>query len=466
MNLLITGTVQGTGENMRVIANVENVSGGQRLWSGEFSGASQKLLTIEDELYAKIVAVIGNGTPNQGTGSSTQHPTENVEAYDLYLRGREVMRNQQNTKEIETALHLYKGALKKDSRFAMAYAGIADASLRMYGNRKESFWANKALAAAKQAQQINDSLPEVHLAMGSVYLGTGRVAEAIEEMKRAVELAPSSDDGYRRLASAYLRSGQKNEALDAYQKAIQRGPYYWNNYNALGLAYLELGDYEKALVALQHVIELAPEISFGHENVGAVYFGQGKFKESIPYFQKALAITPDPVLYSNIGTAYFYMQRYAESVPMFEKAVAMNPNEEFLVGNLADGYRWNGQKEESLATYDKAITLAYKELQVNPRNASAMGDLACYYAKKGDKAQAVEWLGRARSIDPNAVLLMSQAAIVHALANRPEEALKDLREAFQKGYSTQEARREPEFRSLQSHPEFPSLLAEFSTSKK
>jgi hypothetical protein len=60
--------------------------------------------------------------PNGTTGSSTQHPTENVEAYDLYLRGREVMRNQQNTKEIGTALHLYEDALKKDSRFALAYA--------------------------------------------------------------------------------------------------------------------------------------------------------------------------------------------------------------------------------------------------------------------------------------------------------------------------------------------------------
>jgi len=175
---------------------------------------------------------------------------------------------------------------------------------------------------------------------------------------------------------------------------------------------------------------------------------------------------PNPVLYSNIGTAYFYLERYTESVPMFEQAVAMNPNEEMLTGNLADAYRWNGQKEKSLATDDKAIALAYKELQVNPRNAETMGDLACYYAKKGDGAQAIEWLSRARSIDPNTVILMSQAATVHTLANRPEDALKDLREAFQKGYSTEEARREPEFRSLQSRPEFANLLTEFSATKK
>jgi serine/threonine protein kinase/TolB-like protein len=203
VNLLITGTVQGNGENMRVIANVENVSGGQRLWSGEFSGSSQNLLTLEDEMYAKIVAAIESGTPPDETSTGVQRPTENVEAYDLYLRGREIMRNQQSTKEIESALRLYEDALKKDSRFALAYTGIADASLEMYGDKKEPFWVNKALAAAKQAQQIDDSLPEVHLAMGSIYLRTGRSAEAVEEMRRAVDLAPNSDEGFRRLAAAY-----------------------------------------------------------------------------------------------------------------------------------------------------------------------------------------------------------------------------------------------------------------------
>jgi eukaryotic-like serine/threonine-protein kinase len=466
VNLLVTGTIQGSGEKMRVIANVDDVSGGRRLWSGEFTGAVQNLLTVEDDMCAKIVTAIENGTPSERIGSSTPHPTENVEAYDLYLRGREIMRNQQSPKEIETALRLYHDALKKDSRFALAYTGLADASLGMYDQDREPFWANKALAAAKQAQQINDSLPEVHLATGSAYLVSGKFPEAVEEMKRAVELSPNSDEGYRRLATAYLRSGKKNEAVEAYQKAIQAGPYYWRNYNSLGNAYVELGDYGSALTPFQRVIELAPEISFGYENVGVVYANQSKFKEAIPYWQKALTITPNPDLYSNIGTAYFYLQRYADSVPMFEKAVAMNANDEMLMGNLADGYRWNGQKEKSLATYDTAIALAYKALQVNPRDASVMGDLACYYAKKGDGARAVEWLSRARSIDPNSALLIHQAAIVDTLANRPEDALKDLREAFQKGYSTEEARREPEFKSLQSRPEFASLLAEFSATKK
>jgi len=75
--------------------------------------------------------------------------------------------------------------------------------------------------------------------------------------------------------------------------------------------------------------------------------------------------------------------------------------------------------------------------------------------------QSIDWIGRARSTDPNYVYLLYQAATVHTLANRPEDALKDLREAFQKGYSTGEARTDPEFESLRHRPEFANLLAEF-----
>ena len=466
VNLLVSGTIQGSAENMRVIGNLDDVSSGRRLWSGELTGSSQNLLTMEDDIYAKIVTAIQNGVTSERSDGSTLHPTESVEAYDLYLRGREIMRNQQSPKEIEGALRLYEDALKQDSRFALAYTGVADASLSMYYKKKEPFWANKALVAAKQAQQINDALPEVHLAMGRVSLANGRFAEAVEEMKRAAALVPNSDEVYRNLGSAYLKAGLKNEAIEAYKKAIQAGPYYWRNYEDLGDAYNDLGDYDNALVNLRRVIELAPDISLGYQDVGTVYFNQGKFVEALPYELKALSITPNPGLYANIGTIYFYQGRFAEAVPMFEKAVALNPNTEWFTGNLADGYRWGGQREKSLQTYDKAIALSYKELQVNPKDAVVMGDLAGYYAKKGDASQALEWMNRARASAPSSVDLIYQAAIVHTLAHQPDEALKDLRNAFQKGYSTDHARIEPELKSLQSRPEFASLLAEFSATKK
>jgi adenylate cyclase len=137
-------------------------------------------------------------------------------------------------KSIQAALDYFDQALKEDPKFALAYTGIADASLRMNSIKKDSLWTQKALAAAQQAEQLNDKLPEVHATLGSVYRATGKYSEAVAELNRALSLAPNSDDFYRRLGDVYLDSGNGAKALEAYQKAVQLNPYYWVNQNALG----------------------------------------------------------------------------------------------------------------------------------------------------------------------------------------------------------------------------------------
>lgn len=464
VNLIVHGLVQGdaTGK-LSIVVNLENMEENKRQWTKEFSGVSGDLLTIEDQIYSSLVDAM-NSRPASGE-MNFAHPTENVEAYDLYLRGRNALRGQQDLKNVQSSIGYFEQALKKDPRFALAYTGIADASMVMYREKKDSFWMQKALAAAEQAGHLNSNLPEVHLALGSVYNMTGRSAEATLQLQQALQLGPNSDEAYRRLGGVYLAIGRGEEAIRAYQKAVEVNPYYWMNYNVLGIAYSQLGDYDKALAALQHVTELEPENSFGYLNVGAIYFEQGKYEQCLPFFQKALQLQPDAKTYSNLGAAYFYLKKYGESVPMFEKAVQLSPNAERFVGNLADAYRWSGQREKANATYEKAIVLAYKELAVNPRDSDTLGSLALYHAKKGAPAQGLTFVRRARTINKDDVGLVYTEAVVEALAEHPSEALKNLREAFQRGYSVQEAQSDPELATLQSRPEFAKLLSEFSKAK-
>src|SRR6267378_1150429 len=420
VNLIVHGTVQGSGNNLRVTVNLENVSEKRLVWSKEFAVLFSDPATTEDHIYAQLVDALALKPSNDDLARSTSHPTENVEAYDLYLKGRRAMRGQQDVNKIKEAIGLYEDALKKDPSFALAYAGIADANLVMYREKKDSFWSQRALAAALQAQRLNSNLTEVHFALGSVYRATGRNGEALAELRSALQLAPNSDDAYVRLGEAYLGSGKGAEAIEAFQKAVAANPYYWSNYNSLGIAYYQLGDYEKALSALRRVIELEPGNSFGYLNVGVIYLEKGKYEECLPYFQKSLQIQPDEKTYSNLGTAYFYLKRYSESISMFEKAVEMNPTAERFTGNLADAYRWSGQREKANVTYDKAIALAFKELAVNPRNSDTMGSLALYYAKKGMPAQALNFIHRARSINKEDVGLVYTEAVVEALASHPD----------------------------------------------
>lgn len=457
-NLLIQGTLQGTAEKMRLLVSLEDVADGRRIWTGEFSGAPRDVVNLEDQIYLKVSSALGLEASNPERGPAAARSTENFEAYDLFLKGNDAMRRRENLKSVEAAIRFHQEALKKDPGFALAYAGLADASLEMYRQKKDSFWAERALVAAQQALRLDDNLAEAHFSLGSVYEATGKTTEAIAEEKRGLELAPNSDEGYRHLAHAFLDLGRREEALQAYQTAIQINPYYWFNFNALGYAYFQLGEFEKALNAFRRVTEMEPDNVYGYDNVGAVYIGQGKWSESIPQFERALQLQPDLVAYSNLGTAYFHLRRYDEAARMFEKAVEISPNEQLVLGNLADAYRWSGQSKQAMSTYDKAIAVAYQELQVNPRDAATMQSLALYYAKKGNQAQALEFIRRARSLDSNNVQFIYGEAEVRSLAGQTNEALNALRQALQKGYPAEEASVDPELNRLRNNPDFERLI--------
>ncbi|HET7207563.1 MAG TPA: tetratricopeptide repeat protein [Terriglobales bacterium] len=466
VNLVLDGMVQGSADKFRITLDLEDISQGGRLWSQEFSGLPQDLLTMEDQVYGSLVSALEVKPSNEELARVNTHPTENVTAYDMYLQGRDALHGNHGPKETQTAIRLFQAALNNDKNFALAFTGIADASLRMFKDTKDAMWAEKALFAAQQAERLNPALTEVHLSLGSVYSATGRASQAIVELKRALVLAPNSDEAYRRLGDAYKVSGEKAESLASYQSAVSANPYYWYNHNNLGSAYLQFGDADKALSEYQRAAELSPDNATAFANIGAAYFRQGKWAEAIAPLQKALALQPDGDIYSNLGTAQFFLGRYDESVKMFEKAVALSPKNEQLMGNLADAYRASGRSADAITTYDQAITLAYHQLQVNPRDAATTGDLALYYAKKGDSAQAIQYIRQARTIDSADLQLMYLEAQVYALAHKPQEALRALRESFQKGYSPEEAEKDPELASLKSFAAFAKLINEYENKSR
>lgn len=462
VNLVLQGSVQGNSEKLRVTLGLDDAATGKRLWSQEFSGASGDVLALEDQIYGTVAAALALKPSDEEQARVGAHPTENVKAYDLYLQGRNILRNGHNQNEFQQAVGLFEQAIEKDPNFALAYSGLADSSISMYAETKESIWAQKATLAAERAEQISNNLPEVHLSLGSVYKITGKNTQAVSELKKALELAPNSDEAYRNLGDAYHRSGQSEDAIAAFQKAVAANPYNWSNHNALGDAYFELGDSAKALPEYQKVVEMAGDSPMGYEGIASVYMRQGKWGEAIPEYQKALALAPDAATYSNIGTAYFWLKNYDQSTKMFEKAVEMTPNNEEFLGNLGDAYRWSGHSDQASTAYSKAISLAFQELQVNPRSGTIMGDLGLLYAKKGDATNAQQYTNQARAINPDDVQLIYAEAQVRTLIGQPQEALKSLRQALAKGYPAQEAWNDPELQKLQALPQFSQLVNQYS----
>jgi len=463
-NLLVQGVLQASGDKMRITMNLEDVADGKRLWSGEFDGVIGDLFTLEDQIYSQLVSGLRVNPTSDELATAEARPTNNVAAYDLYLRGRNAMRGH-GDKNVQSALDYFDQALKADPKFALAYTGVADASLRMNSIKKDSFWTQKALAAAQQAQQLDDKLPEVHATLGSVYSATGKYSESVAELNRGLALAPNSDEFYRRLGDVYSQSGNVTLAIESYQKAVTLNPYYWVNQNGLGKAYARREDFPNALKAFQQVTVLEPDIIVGYENVGNIYAEEGQYQESIPYYQKALQIEPYFSAYSNLGSSYFFLKQYSNAVGMFEKAVELNPNDTMMMVNLADAYRGAGQADKAHTTYQQAIADGFKELQTNPQDAEVMSEMALSYARIGDAAQAQNFIKQARGIDKDSVGYIYAEAQIDALSGRSAEALKALREAFEKHYPAESAAGDDDLKSLTGNAEFSSLIKQYSEKK-
>ncbi|MGA8142993.1 MAG: protein kinase [Candidatus Acidiferrales bacterium] len=463
VNLVVQGMIQGSTDKMAIILSLIDVAdGGKKLWSQQFTGVPKDLLTLEDQISGQLVTALDVKPSNEELARTAERPTDNVDAYDLFLRGRQALRGPEPVTAAQSAIDYFQQSIQKDPGFALAYTGLASACLTMYHEKKDAFWAQKALGAAQRAEQLKDTLPEVHFSLGTVYLRTGKTAQAIVELKRGLQLSPNSDEGYLRLGKAYMDGGQKDDAIATYKKAIEVNPYYWGNRIALGNAYFSIGDTEKALEEYKRVTELEPGNVSGWDNLGNAYLRLGRYEESIPAYKKSIELTPTWSAYNNLGYVNLLLGRFPDAVQMSEKAVELGPNQELAVGNLADAYRGSGQKDKANATYDKAIALAFQELQVNPQSTAALEDLALYYAKKGEAARGTEFIQRARGIDQKDVELIYAEATVELLANKQSDALRSLREAFSKGYSVKQAQQDPEFAKLKDTPEFKALVKEFS----
>jgi tetratricopeptide (TPR) repeat protein/TolB-like protein/predicted Ser/Thr protein kinase len=462
VNLAVDGTLQGAGEKIAIVVHLEDLTRGRLLWAQEFTGVPADLLTLEDQISSRLVDALQLHPGGEEMARAVLHPTENVAAYDLYLKAGQMMRGLPDAKVTQDAIEMYQGALKQDPGFALAFAGLADASLQMYNEKKDRFWVEKALQAAQQARELNSGQAQVYMALGNVYSATGKHAEAVEMLKRALALMPNSDEGFRNLGKAYEANGKTALAIEAFKKAAQIDPYYWVNADELGKVYDISGDYDKALSEFQRVIQLEPDNAAGYENVGLIYMQEGDYSRSVPALENALRLSPTFSHYSNLGVAYFYVKRYNDAARTLEKAVEMSPNQEAVVGNLAQAYLFAGQNRKAQESFNTAIALAYKQLQVNPRDADTMADLAIYYASEGQPEQATRFIRNARSMDAGNPQYLYDEAVVRALAGKSDQAFQSLRDAFRKGFPPGQAASDPELAALQTQPQFAQLVNQFS----
>ncbi len=464
-NLLVQGTVQHGAGRLAINVSAWSAKTNSTIWSQQFQCAPESLLATEDDIYNALVDHLKLKLSTEEMARGTARATEDSAAYDVYMRGRNLLHGKAVAENYKQALTLFDQATARDPHFARAYAGIAEACFGLYRITKDTQWSEKGLGAAQQSISLDKDLPDVHLVVGSGYLLTGKTTEAISEFNRAVELAPSSDEAYRRLSAAYRTAKNRELALKNAKRATTINPYSFANFNALGLAESTFGNYDAAVEAFKKVIQLQPDYAGGYNNIGGMYYKLGKWQECLPYFKKALEIEKSAQNYQNLGVVTLYTGNAAEAIRLFEEAARIAPKNHLNFGNLGDAYSAAGETAKASDAYQKAIDLAFAAWKLNSKDGSTLCNLALYYAEKGDAGQAEKFIQRARAIDDKDNSIMYSEGVVLHLAGKDEQSLTALRLSLQNGYPVQAAANDYALRTMRATPAFQSLIAEYTKTK-
>ncbi|MEO7084887.1 MAG: protein kinase [Gemmatimonadaceae bacterium] len=310
VNMVLMGTVQRDKTRLRVTARLVNTSDGFTVWSDMFEREAKDVFAVQDEISNAIIAAISpeltTAPAVASTAAAENHGTNDLQAYDLYLRGHYFFERRGET-GLRRALDYYEQASRKDSMFARAYAGIANvyALLPLYANLRIDSVMPVALVAANHAVRLDSTLADAFAARASLLQADWKFADAERDYLRALKLDPNSAAIHQWYGELLLLNGRMRDAQMQLRRATELdrlSPIAFGSYG-LGLAASRRSD--SAIVAAKRAVELDSTLVVARFMLGSVYLEAGKLPEATAQLEAAAALDSGSVpTMSLLGYAY------------------------------------------------------------------------------------------------------------------------------------------------------------------
>lgn len=262
VGMLLEGSVRRAGERVRVGAHLIRVADGLSLWSNTWDHelTTANVFAIQDEITRSIAAELERELAPE-SGRLAERRTEDLEAYDLYLLGRHRWA-ERSPQALEQAIELFERAIARDSTYALAWAGLADAwEARPFFDRSVSMAEAEPIArsAALRALALGPQVAEPHAALGVILSDYDYEYEAaIDHLRRAVDVNPNHSQAWSWLCVAHTMAGDPSVGLEACDQAVKLDPLYDVPRAQRALALMSLERYEEALAALENADDLGP----------------------------------------------------------------------------------------------------------------------------------------------------------------------------------------------------------------
>src|SRR5271156_763077 len=343
---VLGGTLRRAGNRLRINAQLIDASRDFPVWAERYDRELKDVFEVQEEIARSIAQALRVNLSPQEEQVIARKPTENAEAYDYLLRGR----NYTRMGNLEFAMQMYEHAIRLDPNFALAYAGIAHVcgALAEYQGGDPSA-IKKGLEAAERAWTLQPDLPETLSARARMHCAQQEYDKAAQLARKAIELKPDCENAYTVLGKALFKSDRWKEAAELIDRAVAASgddynvyPPYTNALRALGETEAARKLADKLIAVLEHRLDVAPEDTRARGLLAVNYARAGKGPEAV-----------------------------AET----EKAVALRPWDSLTLYNAACTYGVLNMKQEALATFRWAVEAGYR----NPQWAARDKDLACLH---------------------------------------------------------------------------------------
>jgi len=354
---ILEGSVRKAGSRIRVTAQLIKVADQSHLWSERFDREMTDVFAIQDEISQAIVEKLR--VRLVGDRPLVKRHTENVEAYNLFLRGRHCI-YRVTPEWLAKGKEYLERAIALDPNYALAYAGMAE----YYW--VSAFWGfmvpKEALAKAKSAAlaalKLDDSLAEVH-AISGVVLGTGDFdwVGAEQEFRRALELNPASPIVHFYYGNFCLRPMRRlGEALSQLQRAVELDPLSALYNTGLGYVYGVTGQHDLAIAQHRRTMDLDPGVYVPHWLLAIAHGHMGRFEEAIAAAQKACELSGRSALTLGVlAWAYGVAGRQGEARALLEELATQCCTTYVPAVALAPAHMGLGEIDQALEWVEKGV---------------------------------------------------------------------------------------------------------------
>jgi adenylate cyclase len=425
---VLEGSVQKASDQVRIVAQLVDTTTDTHVWSERFDRPFTDIFALQDEIVQKIVTTLKLQLTLEEQGYIVRKHTDNLQAYDAFLRGMEYYSRFTQEATIQ-ARQVFEKALALDPQYAEADAMLGYTYWRETVFRWSADPQNleRALALAQQALALDDSVPLAHSLLSQVYELKQQYDQALAEGERAIALDPNNADSYAGHAEVLNLAGRPEDALKMVAQAMRLNPRYpfWYLFE-VGYAYRTTGQYTEAIATLKESISRNPNFIYAHLNLALSYLWQWLSQQSpaaqtlepaVAAVQRALALN-DFLHWNHIVLGYLslFQQQYEQALSEMERAVALGPAEAESYAALAEVLSRGGKSEEALEAAAQALRLK------SQLGTTLAANVATAYELAGHHEEARTLLQRFLSRYPNFLPAHLTLAVVYSELGQAAEA--------------------------------------------